>query len=129
MLSEIRAARPDAIIEGVTVQPMIHHKDAYELILGISTDPKSSGRSSCSEQAARAWRRLATAPCRSRLSIIKLATDLIQFDPDLQVAERVPGPTRRRPDGLALCLVRLSSLAVQHRAIRELDINPLLIDE
>ena len=38
MLSEIKAARPEAIIEGVTVQPMIHRKDAYELILGISTD-------------------------------------------------------------------------------------------
>jgi acetyltransferase len=32
-------------------------------------------------------------------------------------------------NGLALCLVRLSSLAVQHRAIRELDINPLLVDD
>ena len=38
MLSEIKAARPEAIIEGVTVQPMIHRKDAYELILGISID-------------------------------------------------------------------------------------------
>ena len=39
MLSEIKVARPDAIIEGVTVQPMIHRKDdAYELILGISID-------------------------------------------------------------------------------------------
>lgn len=31
--------------------------------------------------------------------------------------------------GLALCLVKLSALAVRHPAIRELDINPLLIDE
>ena len=38
MLSDIKAARPDAIIEGVTVQPMIPRKDAYELILGITTD-------------------------------------------------------------------------------------------
>jgi acetyltransferase len=38
MLSDIKAARPDATLEGVTVQPMIRRKEAYELILGISTD-------------------------------------------------------------------------------------------
>ncbi len=40
MLSDIKAAHPDALIEGVTVQPMIHSQGrTYELILGITTDP------------------------------------------------------------------------------------------
>ena len=128
MLSEIKAARPDAIIEGVTVQPMIHRKDAYELILGISTDPNfgpvilfgagGTGVEAIGDSA------MSLTPLD-----LKLATDLIQ---STRIYKLLKGFRDKPPvdlKGLALCLVRLSSLAVQHRAIRELDINPLLIDD
>ncbi len=128
MLSEIKAARPDAIIEGVTVQPMIHRKDAYELILGISTDDVfgpvilfgagGTGVEAIGDSA------MSLTPLD-----LKLATDLIQ---STRIYKLLKG-YRDKPSvdlhELALCLVRLSALAVQHRAIRELDINPLLIDE
>lgn len=39
MLASIRSLRPDAVLQGVTIQPMIRRPDAYELILGIATDP------------------------------------------------------------------------------------------
>ena len=128
MLSEIKAARPDATIEGVTVQPMIHRKDAYELILGISTDPNfgpvilfgagGTGVEAIGDSA------MSLTPLD-----VKLATDLIQ---STRIYKLLKGFRDKPPvdlKGLALCLVRLSSLAVQHRAIRELDINPLLIDD
>jgi acetyltransferase len=127
MLSEIKAARPEALIEGVTVQPMIHRKDAYELILGISTDPTfgpvilfgagGTGVETIGDSA------MSLTPLD-----LKLATDLIQ---STRIYKLLKGFRNQPPvdlNGLALCLVRLSSLAVQHRAIRELDINPLLID-
>ena len=38
MLLDVHAARPMAVLKGVTVQPMIKRPDAYELILGITTD-------------------------------------------------------------------------------------------
>jgi acetyltransferase len=127
MLTEIKAARPDAIIEGVTVQPMIRRKDAYELILGISTDnvfgpiivfgAGGTGVEAISDSA------MSLTPLD-----LKLATDLIQ---STRIYKLLKGFRNQPPvdlNGLALCLVRLSSLAVQHRAIRELDINPLLVD-
>jgi acetyltransferase len=128
MLSEIKAARPEAVIEGVTVQPMIHRKDAYELILGISTDDVfgpvilfgagGTGVEAIGDSA------MSLTPLD-----LKLATDLIH---STRIYKLLKGFRDKPPvdlKGLALCLVRLSSLAVQHRAIRELDINPLLIDE
>jgi len=128
MLSEIKAARPEALIEGVTIQPMIYRKDAYELILGISTDPTfgpvilfgagGTGVEAIGDSA------MSLTPLD-----LKLATELIQ---STRIYKLLKGFRNKPPvdlHGLALCLVRLSSLAVQHRAIRELDINPMLIDD
>ena len=128
MLSDIKAARPDAIIEGVTVQPMIHRKDAYELILGITTDHTFGpiilfGAGGTGVEAIGD-----TAMSLTPLDL-KLASELIE---STRIYKLLKG-FRDRPavdlKGLALCLVKLSTLAVHHRAIRELDINPLLIDE
>jgi len=128
MLSDIKAARPDAIIEGVTVQPMIRRKDAYELILGITTDHTfgpiilfgagGTGVEAIGDSA------LSLTPLD-----LKLASELIE---STRIYKLLKGFRDKPPvdlKGLALCLVKLSTLAVQHRAIRELDINPLLIDE
>jgi acetyltransferase len=128
MLTEIKAARPDALIEGVTIQPMVYRKDAFELILGISTDDVfgpvivfgagGTGVETIGDSA------MSLTPLD-----LKLATDLIH---STRIYKLLKG-FRDKPSvdlkELALCLVRLSSLAVQHPAIRELDINPLIIDE
>lgn len=128
MLRDVRAASPGAVIEGVTVQPMIHRKDAYELILGITTDPVFGpivlfGAGGTAVEAIGD-----TAMSLTPLDL-KLASELIA---STRIYKLLKG-FRDRPavdlNGLALCLVKLSMLAVQHRAIRELDINPLLIDE
>ncbi len=128
MLREIKAAHPEAIIEGVTVQPMILRKESYELILGISTDDVfgpvivfgagGTGVEAIGDSA------MSLTPLD-----LKLATDLIQ---STRIYKLLKGFRDKPPvdlRALALCLVRLSALAVHHRAIRELDINPLLIDE
>ena len=39
MLESVRAVRPDAKIEGVTVETMAHLEDARELVVGMSRDP------------------------------------------------------------------------------------------
>ena len=128
MLADIKAARPDAVLDGVTVQPMIRRPDAYELILGITVDPTfgpvilfgagGTGVEAIGDTA------MALAPLD-----LKLASDLIA---STRIYRLLKG-FRDRPAvdlaGLALCLVKLSALAMRHPAIRELDINPLLIDE
>jgi acetyltransferase len=127
MLREIRAAAPNALIEGVTVQPMIRRPKAYELILGITTDPTFGpvvlfGAGGTGVEAIGD-----TAMSLTPLDL-KLAGDLIK---STRVYKLLKGYRDKPPvdlDGLALCLIKLSSLAVQHRAIRELDINPLLVD-
>ncbi len=39
MLADIQALRPDAKLQGVTVQPRVRRRDALEVILGITSDP------------------------------------------------------------------------------------------
>jgi acetyltransferase len=127
MLSKIKAACPDALIEGVTVQPMIRHRNAYELILGITTDPTFGpvvlfGAGGTGVEAIGD-----TAMSLTPLDM-RLARELIA---STRIYKLLKGFRDRPPvdlDALALNLVKLSTLAVQHRAIRELDINPLLID-
>jgi acetyltransferase len=128
MLSDIKAAAPNAVLEGVTVQPMIHRAGAYELILGITTDPTFGpivlfGAGGTGVEAIGD-----TAMSLTPLDL-KLASELVE---STRIYKLLKGFRDKPPvdlEGLALCLVKLSSLAVQHRAIRELDINPLLIDE
>jgi acetyltransferase len=128
MLKDIRAACPEAVIGGVTVQPMIQRPRAYELILGITTDPIFGpiilfGAGGTGVEAIGD-----TAMSLTPLDL-NLATDLIKSTRVYKLLKGFRGNPPVDLDGLALCLVKLSSLATQHRAIRELDINPLLIDE
>jgi acetyltransferase len=127
MLRDIKAASPDALIEGVTVQPMIRHRNAYELILGITTDPTFGpvvlfGAGGTGVEAIGD-----TAMSLTPLDM-RIARELIA---STRIYKLLKGFRDRPPvdlDALALNLVKLSTLAVQHRAIRELDINPLLVD-
>ena len=128
MLSDIRRLRPDAVLHGVTVQPMVRRPDAFELILGITTDSTFGpvvlfGAGGTGVEAIGD-----TAMALTPLDL-KLAKDLIESTRIYKLLKGYRGQPAVDLDGLALCLVKLSSLAVQHRAIRELDINPLLADE
>jgi acetyltransferase len=127
MLADIGAARPDAKLAGVTVQPMIRRRGAYELILGITTDPTFGpvilfGAGGTGVEAIND-----TAMALTPLDL-KLARDLIE---STRIYRLLKGFRDQAPidlEGLAFCLVKLSSLAVQHPAIRSLDINPLIAD-
>jgi acetyltransferase len=127
MLHDIKAQRPDAILQGVTVQPMIKKPDAYELILGITADPVFGpvilfGAGGTGVEAIGD-----TAMALTPLDL-KLASELIASTRIYKLLKGFRGQPPADLDGLALCLVKLSALAVQQRAIRELDINPLLIN-
>ena len=128
MLSAVKAARPDAIIEGVTVQPMIHRKNAYELILGITTDATFGPIILFGAGGTGVETIGDTAMSLTPLDL-KLASELIESTRVYKLLKGFRDQPAADLKGLALCLVKLSTLAVQHRAIRELDINPLLIDE
>lgn len=128
MLADIRALRPGANLKGVTVQPMVRRPDAYELILGI-TDDNTFGPVILFGAGGTGVEAIGDTAMALTPLDLKLAKDLIESTRIYSLLKGYRGRQAVDLNGLALCLVKLSSLAVQHPAIRALDINPLLADE
>ena len=128
MLQRISVERPDARIDGISVQPMIHGKLAHELIVGMTEDNTFGpiilfGAGGTAVEVVKD-----TAMALPPLDL-KLAQDLIR---ETRISRLLKG-YRDRPaadlDAIALTLVKVSYLVAQHPEIRELDINPLRADE
>lgn len=127
MMARVRALKPQARIEGVVVEPMIHRPDAHELIIGLGDDPTfgpvvifGAGGTSVEVVADKA---LALPP----LDLL-LAGEMID---GTRIARLMKGyrdtPAADIP-AVAAALVRLSQLAADLPQVRELDVNPLLAD-
>jgi len=111
--------------QGVTVQPMIRLKDAYELIVGASLDPQfgpvllfGTGGQLVEIFKDRA---LALPPLNTTL-----ARRMME---QTKIYKALKGVRGRKPVDLAaleVLLVRFSSLVAEQRCIAEIDINPLL---
>jgi acetyltransferase len=111
--------------QGVTVQPMIQLKDAYELILGSSLDPQfgpvllfGTGGQLVEVFKDRA---LALPPLNSTL-----ARRMME---QTKIYKALKGVRGRKPvdiGALESLLVRFSALVAEQRWIKEIDINPLL---
>jgi len=128
IIARARAARPDARITGVVVQPMIIRPKAHELIVGIADDPTfgpvivfgqgGTGVEVINDKA------LALPPLD-----LKMASELVART---RIARRMKGyrdvPAARVTD-VALTLVKLAQLAADLPEVHEFDINPLLADE
>jgi acetyltransferase len=111
--------------QGVTVQPMIKLKDAYELIIGSSLDPQfgpvllfGTGGQLVEVFKDRA---LALPPLNTTL-----ARRMME---QTKIHKALKGVRGRRPVDMAaleMLLVRFSALVAEQRWIQEIDINPLL---
>ncbi len=111
--------------QGVTVQPMIKLKDAYELILGASLDPQfgpvllfGTGGQLVEVFKDRA---LGLPPLNSTL-----ARRMME---QTKIYKALKGVRGRKPVdmvALELLMVRFSALVAEQRWIKEIDINPLL---
>jgi len=128
MLDRARAARPDAKIDGFTVQAMIRRPRAHELIAGVSEDATFGPLIMFGAGGTAVEVLKDTGHALPPLDL-RLAHDLIR---QTRVSKLLRG-YRDRPaadlDAIALTLVRLSYLVALHPAIREIDINPLIADE
>jgi acetyltransferase len=126
--ARVGKARPDARIQGFTVQDMIRRPRAHELIIGIAEDAIFGptilfGAGGTAVEVIRD-----TAVALPPLDL-KLARDLIA---ETRVAKLLAGYRDRPPadlDAIAMTLVRVSQLLIDLPVIAELDINPLLADE
>jgi acetyltransferase len=119
-------ARPDARLEGVTVQPMIRTKEAVELILGAKKDPTfgtvmMAGMGGTNAELFRD-RALGFPPLNERLA--RRMLESLKIWPLLRGYRGRPAVAL---DRLIETMIRLSYLVADHPEIKELDINPLLV--
>ena len=125
ILADVPAKQPGARIEGFTVQPMADRPGAFELILGVATDPIFGpvilfGQGGTAVEVI-GDRAVALPPLN-----MKLARDLIART---RVSRLLVGYRDRPPvdlDALSMALMRIAKMVVDIPEIVELDINPLL---
>jgi acetyltransferase len=127
MTERLLAANPDATVMGYSVQPMVRRPNAYELIIGMMSDPQfgpiimfgqgGTGVEVVNDKA------LGLPPLNMRL-----ARELISHT---RIYKLLAG-FRDRPavdiDAIALSLIKVGQMITDHPEIIELDINPLICD-
>jgi acetyltransferase len=127
MIERVAHLAPNAAIKGFSVQPMIRRPGAHELILGMSVD-STFGPLIMFGAGGTAVEVLRDAAHALPPLDLNLARDLMR---QTRVWRLLQG-YRDRPaagiDRIAESVVRLSYLVAAHPEIREIDINPLLVD-
>ena len=128
IMARAQSTKPGARITGVLVQPMVIHPKAQELIVGVADDPTFGPVIAFGQGGTGVEVIDDTALALPPLDL-KMAHDLIART---RVARLLKGyrnvPPVRVAD-VALTLVKLAQLAADIPELREVDINPLLVDE
>ncbi|MEW8508624.1 MAG: bifunctional acetate--CoA ligase family protein/GNAT family N-acetyltransferase [Candidatus Thiodiazotropha sp.] len=128
LIEQVKETRPEAKIEGVTVEQMYQSPNGRELLIGIVRDPVfgpvisfGSGGTAVEVMGDSA---IALPPLNRRL-----ASDLI----DRTKAAKLLGQFRHMPpanrEALIDVLLRVSTMACELPWIQEMDINPLIVDD
>lgn len=127
MLARIASVRPDAVLDGFSVQSMVRRPKAIELIVGASVDPLFGpvilfGQGGTSVEVV-ADRALALPPLNVPLAHALIARTrvarLLQGWRDVPPADSA---------AIAAVLTAISQLLADEPRIAEIDINPLLAD-
>jgi acetyltransferase len=127
IMASVQRAQPSAVIIGVTVEPMLMHKNARELFIGILHDPvfgpAMTFGSGGIEIEVYADRAVGLPPLNSFL-----VREMIRSTR----ASKLLGEFRGMPPvdmkALENVLLRVSAMVCELPWIRELDVNPLLVD-
>jgi acetyltransferase len=128
IVARARKARPDAVISGVTVEPMVRRPNGRELHVGVLRDPifgpvisfGAGGRAvEIVHDRAVALPPLNAFIAREMIAETRVAAMLASF-------RNMPAASI---DAIVDVLLRLSSLVCELPHVRELDINPLVADE
>src|SRR5918994_2017311 len=125
MLDNVRAACPDARIEGLTVQPMADTRGAYELIVGVVDDPLFGpvilfGQGGTAVEVV-GDQALALPPLN-----LHLAHELMRATRIFRLLQGYRDWPPAALDEIALTLVKVSQMVADLDQVAELDINPLL---
>ncbi|MCW2308086.1 bifunctional acetate--CoA ligase family protein/GNAT family N-acetyltransferase [Rhodobium gokarnense] len=125
MLERMATEHPDKRIDGVVVQPMLDARHAHELVGGITDDP--------------VFGPLIVLGGVVSEGVIDLAVDLPPLDLNLarlllqraDISHVLAGSRHSAaidPEAIAHLLVRLSQIAIDFPEIRDLDLDPIVIE-
>ncbi len=127
MQARIRAARPEAEIEGFAVQPMVHRSGSVELMAGLADDPVF-GPTVVFGRGGTAVETIDDKVLGLPPLDLRLAREMIERT---RVSRLLRGYRDVPPadiDAIALVLVKLAQLAADVAEIRELDLNPIIVN-
>lgn len=127
MLKRLKAAKPDAVVNGFTVQQMARRGPSHELIIGVVSDP-IFGPVILFGQGGTAVEVIADSAMALPPLNMALARDLIRRT---RVYRQLEGYRDRPPvnlDALCLVLLQVSQIVIDIPEILELDINPVFAD-
>jgi acetyltransferase len=128
IIERVADKRPNARLEGFTVQPMVQRPGAYELIIGMHRD-NQFGAVLMFGEGGTAVELLRDSALGLPPLNMQLAMDMISRT---RIYRRLQG-YRDRPavdlDALAVALLRLSAIVVDFPEIDSIDVNPLLADQ
>jgi acetyltransferase len=127
MIERVKAARPSARLEGFLLQPMVSRPGAIELLAGIVKDAVFGpvvvfGQGGTAVEIVHDTS-LELPPLNALLARRLMARTRVW-----QLLQGYRGKPRAKVDAVIEVLIRLGQLAADHPEIRELDINPLLVD-
>ncbi len=128
MNERIAKSRPEARLDGFTVQPMIVRPNAHELLLGVFED-RLFGPVILFGAGGIATEVIKDSAVALPPLDTELARDLMQQTRIFKLLEGYRDRPAANLDAIADALVRLSQLVIDFPALRELDVNPLLADD
>ncbi|MDP3742852.1 MAG: bifunctional acetate--CoA ligase family protein/GNAT family N-acetyltransferase [Methylotenera sp.] len=128
IIDNVKLNRPDAIMDGISIQPMIMKPNGRELMVGVTNDPVfgpiitfGAGGTTIEIMGDRS---VTLPPLNSFL-----VKDLIQGTH----VSKMLGAFRHMPpadmDALESVLLRVSEMVCELPMLMEMDINPLILDE
>lgn len=128
IVDQVKNQRPEAIIEGVTVEKMYTTKAGRKLLVGLFTDPVFGPVITFGAGGT------AVEILRDRdVSLPPLNRTLVKELIGRTKVAKMLGPFRQLPaanvDAIEDILLRVSEMACQLPWIKELDINPLIVDD
>jgi acetyltransferase len=127
MLERVKAAHPEARLDGFLVQPMVRRPGALELLVGLVEDATfgplvAFGQGGTAVEIVRDTS-LELPPLNALLARRLMARTRIW-----QLLQGYRGRPPANIEAIVELLIHLGQLAADHAEIRELDINPLLAD-
>jgi len=125
MLARVRAARPEARLDGFLVQQMIERPGALELILGVNEDASFGpvvlfGHGGVLVE----YRGDELPPLNGALARAQIARTRVS-----RLLAGYRGSPAANLDAVVDALIRVSQLSTDQPLIKELDLNPLLADK